>query len=44
MCDKLYKRAANKLDLAKEERLSRVKRSNKRARDVGNVSLRTLRV
>jgi hypothetical protein len=44
MCDKLCKRAVNELDLVKGERLSRVKRSNKRAREVRDVSLRTSRV
>jgi hypothetical protein len=41
MCDELRKRAADELDLAEGERLPRVERSNKRARDVGDVGSRT---
>jgi hypothetical protein len=44
MCNELRKRAANELDLAEGERLSCVKRSNKRARNMGNIGLRTLGV
>ncbi len=42
MCNKLRKRAADELDLA--ERLSYVKRGNKRARKVRDIGLRTLGV
>jgi hypothetical protein len=44
MCNELRKRAANELDLVEGGRLSRVKRSNKRAREVGDIGLRTLGV
>jgi len=44
MYNKLRKQATNKLNLVKGERLSRVKRSNKKAREVRDISLRTLRV
>lgn len=42
MCDELRKRAADELDLV--ERFSYVERGNKRAREVGDVGLRTLGV
>ncbi len=42
MCNELRKQAANKLDLA--ERLSHIKRGNKRARKVGDIGSRTLGV
>jgi hypothetical protein len=41
ICDKLHRRAANELDLIEGERLSHIKRSNKRAREVGDIGLRT---
>jgi hypothetical protein len=44
ICDKLHKRAADELDLTEGERLSRVKRSNKRAHEVGDIGSRTLGV
>ena len=44
MCNELRKRAADELDLIEGERLPRVERSNKRARDVGDVGSRTSRV
>jgi len=44
MCNELQRRAANELDLIEEEYLSYIKRSNKRARNVGDIGLRTLRV
>jgi hypothetical protein len=44
MCDELRKRAADELDLVEGECLSRVERSNKRAREVGDVGSRTLGV
>jgi hypothetical protein len=41
MCDELRKRAADELDLAEGGRLSRVERSNKRAREVRDVGSKT---
>jgi deoxyribose-phosphate aldolase len=42
MCNELRKRAADELDLV--ERLSHVKRGNKRAREVRDIGSRTLGV
>jgi hypothetical protein len=42
MYNKLHKQAANELDLV--ERLSHVKKSNKKAREVRDIRLRTLGV
>jgi hypothetical protein len=41
MCNKLYKRATNKLDLIEGGHLSYIKRSNKRAHKVGDIGSRT---
>jgi hypothetical protein len=44
MYNKLRKRAADELDLIKGERLSYIKRSNKRVHNVGDIGLRPLGV
>ena len=42
--NKLYKRAANKLDFVKGECLFRIERSNKRIYEIGDIGSRTLGV